>query len=244
MKNSISRWQSVAVAIISAAISWIIYWGTARAWGTNEAALTATVLLFSIFFHELCHAVVLESSGVKTLMVFMAVGAGVMPVPQAVARYKDLHSSRMAAVTLAGVTGNLVIALAATAMKSAGILNASWTDWIRLTNAGLIGLNLLPAGTLDGGRFARLLFDSVSEDHDYRFARLMGAVIMLAVGLTIAFHHRFTPLAPLIIIQLYKRANDDDPWGSASKKAMTLPQQRAWATAYIALFCTATILGT
>lgn len=241
----VDRVGSVAFAMVTGVVTWLVFWGVCTWWGAEQPALLASGLFFSLFLHELCHALVLERAGVKTMMFFLVLGAGVAPAPQYMGQYDLLSSSKRAELYLAGVFGNLLIAFSALALKWAGLMDAGWADWLASINASLAGFNLIPWGRLDGGQFSRLLFDSISEDRDHRFAFGIGAAILVGTGVAVFLSSGTTPLlVPLVVaFQLPNRAVEDDPLGSLHPKAMTPAQQRWWACVYVSLFLSAVLIG-
>lgn len=241
----ISRLVSVLIALVTAALSLAVYVGVAKWWGSSDPVLVGAILLFSVFLHEFFHALVIEHCGMRTMMIFVVIGAGVMPIPEDIEKWKKLSHSQLAAVSLSGVCANILIALAALCLKHYGLVDPGWADWVALMNAGLVGFNLIPWGSFDGSKFVKALFDSISEERDHRFALSMTIAIAVFVGIAGALYHQSAPLVvPLIVMsKLRQSAIEDDPMGSFSPKAMTKWQQRIWASVYVALFGGAVLIG-
>ncbi len=124
---------------------------TSRYW----AAAVATTVLFvaSILLHELAHALVAKGDGVSVSGVTLWMFGGV-------ARLNSLPrtAAAEARIALSGPAANGVLAglFWALAMLTEPTLGASIAsemfDWLSRTNLLLLGVNLLPALPLDGGR--------------------------------------------------------------------------------------------
>ncbi len=125
--------------------------GPLRYW----AAGVATTLLFavSILVHELGHATVARGEDVEvegvTLWMFGGVARLASPPPTAAAEARIA----LAGPAATGIASGVFWVLAAvTEAANRPTLSSAMFDWLARTNLLLLGLNLLPALPLDGGR--------------------------------------------------------------------------------------------
>ena len=125
--------------------------GGAQYW---VAALATTVLFaLSILLHELGHAVVARGDGVGvdgvTLWMFGGV-ARLTSLPRSAAAEARIALAGPAATGVAA--GGFWLLATLTQPSDRASLAATMFDWLSRTNLLLLGLNLLPAMPLDGGR--------------------------------------------------------------------------------------------
>ncbi len=171
-----------------------------------------------------------------THVFFGVILGGAMPdLKYGAPKMKQLNWHQLTAVALAGVTANFAIILGSLLLYAAGELSLEHMSRIVNMNGGLILFNLLPFGTLDGGRFAKAFFDSVCEHEDMPYAIRMGTIVMIASMVLIFFGTTDPVVVGLLVFGLRKKAVSDDPNGSCDKRAMTKSQQRHWAMFYNAL---------
>lgn len=203
----------------------------------------ATSVIVSVLVHELGHWLVFEKNGIKTHLVFLVVLGGASPWSEYAKRLKNLPWSTHAAVALAGVMGNLAVVVGGWLVYLFGYL--TWDQWSRLANLNgeLILYNMLPFGILDGGRFAKLLFNSVPEWEDGKVMLRMTATIGLLILMIALFSpERFMLTFWLFFWGLHFQSNHDDPNGSYSHLAMDRKQQERWAAVYLAMIFSGLIL--
>lgn len=231
-----SRLYWVAMALITCLISWGVYYGIAVHYQKADPVFIATIVILSLFIHELGHAVVLELNGVQTKMFFAVIGAGVMPQPQAVPKFKQLSWETMAKLSLAGVIGNLVFVGLSYGANLVGVISASQFGRIAALNGNLIFFNLLPFGLVDGGRFTNALFDSLPEDLDLPFARVTGyAILAVAIAVTLITPYSFLIIGWLFLWGVIQKAKHDNAHGSYDQRAMSIADCRTWSAVYVAL---------
>ncbi|MFZ6036227.1 MAG: hypothetical protein ACOYUK_03740 [Patescibacteria group bacterium] len=203
----------------------------------------ATILIVSIVVHEIGHAVVLEANGVMTHMFFAIILGGVTYDK----RYKHVEArlpwNTKALTYLAGVMGNLVVALAGGMLYWMGLVTAMEALQIVNLNAVLIFYNIFPVWITDGGRFTKIFFDSSPEHMDGHWVfRMLIPIGMAAFFLTIVSPQMFLFTTPVMFWSLHYQATHDDPKGSKNKLAMTQPQRIRWATIYITIFTVGMIM--
>ncbi len=238
---------NVVLALSTLAISGYAYYLAAKAgWiGKNNDPIFITIVLcISILVHECGHMLMFELNGIKTRMFFAVILGGVTPVGQDVKKYIRLPWSQQAAIALAGVIGNCLVIAGSWLFYGVGVLTATEASVITNLNCSLIMFNLIPFSILDGGRFAKILFDSVPEWKDFAVVRLITTVVMITMGITMLVTgkiYSFTAL--LMFFGLKRQATHDNPLGSHNRRAMTTQQQNLWITIYCVLIMIG-ILGT
>lgn len=231
-----NRFWVFVIGLVTLFLSWLAYFKVVDWFSIPDPISVATILAISIFIHELGHYVVIESYGVKCFMFFAVLIGGVGPQKSYVSKYKDFGWDKLAKISLAGVIGNLIAVVTGGLLYLLGHVSADDLNRIADINAGLIMWNLLPVGFLDGGKFARMFFDSSPEHLDGQYFKKMTiAVVTTIIVITIITFKPFFLFAVLFVNGLMKRANEDDEEGSRSKKAMTKKQLCIWGTVYIAL---------
>ena len=239
-----NRSVSVLVAVITFILNWFLFWKGAEYFGFREPSFIATLIMGALLIHELGHWVMFEVNGVKAHIFFAVILGGAVPASDYIERFKRLRWSKRAAIYLAGVVGNLIMVACAAVLYGLGFLSGSHLEQVANLNGILIALNLIPFGMLDGARFVTLLFDSVSEDRDWRFAMTLGAtigIIILAVSLTSS--QSWTGTNFMLYLGLVMKSKNDDPRGSFNRLAMTPLQQRWFAAVYAMLFVAGVLLS-
>ncbi len=239
-----NRSISVSVAVTTFVINWLLFWKGAEYFGFREPSFIATLIMGALLIHELGHWLMFEINGVKAHIFFAIILGGAVPASDSIVRFKRLRWSQRAAIYLAGVVGNLLMVIGALALYGAGFLSERHLEQVANLNGILIALNLLPAGMLDGGRFTNLLFDSISENRDWRFAMTIGAAIgitLLVASLTSDTSWIGTNF--MLYVGLVVKAKNDDPRGSFHRLAMTRRQQRWFTMVYVLLFVSGVLLS-
>lgn len=143
--------------------------------------LASALLLFAgVLLHELGHALVARRRGVEIEEIDLWLLGGVARMSGQPTRAVD-----ELAFAAAGPLVTLVLAMLFGAVAVA--LPSSWPnavqallDYLFFVNAAILGLNLLPAFPLDGGRIARALI--WSYDGDLRKATVTAARLGRAIG--------------------------------------------------------------
>ncbi len=225
------------ITFATAVANWYVFFLIAQALKLDTPEFLATILILAVVVHEIGHMIVLESYGVKTYMFFAVILGGVGPQKAYVEKFKALNWGQASAVALAGVMGNIVVVLGGLLCYGLGYISGWQFSQIANLNGLLIFWNLIPFGSLDGGRVAKALFDSIPENEDgkyvfiFRITILIGAIVLLFFNFTnvfIAFY--------VFFLSIKYRANNDDPNGSYSEKAMSKSEYNKWAIVYLVLF--------
>lgn len=238
-----SRLTSWLIAVVSGAVTWFVYAWAAAKFGSPDPTWVASALLISVVFHELCHWAMMEKNGIKAHVIFLVIIGGAFPDPSGTEHFRALPWGTRTAIFLAGVIGNLALACGALLLAWVGLLSDKHLGQFVQLNAGLILFNLLPFGILDGGRFAKLLFDSVPEERDLAFAQVItiGAALGAIVSM-IAFRNFPAITQLLFAVGAYTGATRDDPAGSYDRKAMHLRTCWRWTAVYIGLIVVSMLL--
>ena len=226
----------MVLATVTAALSYWVFVHWAGWLHLRDPHFIAQTLLIAIVVHELALWVMLELNRMPSLLVFGTFIGGAITLSKKGGRAESLRWSRLAAIFLAGVIGNLI---AVAGYYVGGHLG--WNDRLAVSrflnlNGQLIVVNLLPIPFLDGGGFAKLLFDSVAEEQDMNYVRIIGLVIGLPIlALALFRSSGWLILITFLLLGLQFFARHDDPNGSHSRLAMTVQQQRWWTVCYTGL---------
>ena len=229
----INRFWSLVLAVSTAIGNWYAFYAIASLFGSKNPDFIAWALIVSLVVHEIGHMIVLENNGIKTWMFFLVVVGGVGPQKDYEEKYRRMDWSTSAAVSLAGVIGNVFGVFIAFILASQNILN--WDLFLKFAclNGSLIYFNLIPYGKIDGGKFSKSLFDSIPEDQDGKYEWLLKIVIFAgALVITIISGFSFIIIAWIFFWSLGYASNHDDPNGSRDKKAMTERQYERWVVVY------------
>ncbi|MFA5107353.1 MAG: hypothetical protein WC497_03445 [Patescibacteria group bacterium] len=224
---------TMMVATATAALSYWVFEYWARWLHLADPQFIALSLVVTVVVHELAHWALFEIQGVPSLLIFGTFIGGAITLPDKKRRIQKLSWNVLAAIYLVGVMANLTSAVVFSVAGQFGFADA--TKASRMMN--LVGqisvVNLLPVRFLDGGGFARVLFNSVPESRDMTFVRVIGLAVGLPVlVLAIGKSSTWLILIAFLLLGLQFFAKHDDPNGSASRLAMTERQQRGWAVCY------------
>lgn len=231
-----SRWIGIPLAVGTAIFNWWIFYKIAEHYHSINPFFIANILMLAIVLHEIGHLVVMEKNGIKTHLIFLVILGGAITDPKYAKKLKVLPWSTLAAIYIAGVTTNVLMVLCSFILQQMGYLTSGQLAQIVNLNGCLILYNLLPFWIVDGGRFTKILFDSISEDRDFGFAIKIAATVgIIAIMASVLSLRNFILTAWLIFWGLHFKANHDDPQGSFSSRAMTRRQQSNWAIYYIIL---------
>lgn len=235
------RLLSVAIAVATAALNWLIFWKIANLFPSIKNSLfIANILIVAIIVHELGHFIVLEASGIRTHLIFAVIFGGAISSKR---QLNQLPWSRCALMSLAGVMGNALLVISSIILYLVGILTSTQLSQIVNLNGALILWNLMPLWILDGGRFAKVIFDSLPEGRDtayvYKIWIPFSIVALIAGALS---GHLFLINAFLIQIGLHRRADYDDPKGSTDPQAITENQVKKLTNLYLGLLTSAVVM--
>lgn len=238
-----NRGWSGTLAVVTAVLNWGAFYGLARLFRVEEPFFLATILILSIVIHEIIHLIFLEAKGIKSTLIFLVVMGGAVPHRSHQHKILSLPWSTLAAIYLSGVCGNYLVILGASILLLFGRLTTHHFEQIVNLNALLVMYNLWPVWKLDGGHFAKLLFNSISEDRDMNYAISLGLTVgLVAITMTIISPTNFIITAWFVTWGLFFRATHDDPTGSTKHLAMTRRQQKRWAILYVSLICASIVL--
>lgn len=238
-----SRWIGIPLAVTTAFLNWLVFYKVAAYFHSKDPIFIANILILAIVLHELGHLIILESHGIKTHLIFLVVMGGAISDPKYNVKRKQLSWSTLAAVSLAGVTANVLMVIGSFVLYWTGLLTSGQLSQIANLNGVLILYNLLPLWIFDGGHFAKFLFNSIPEDKDFGYmVRIAATVGIMAIMATILSKYDFTITFCLIFWGLHFQSHHDDPRGSYSQLAMTRKQQCNWASYYVLLISLGIVL--
>lgn len=238
-----SRLTSLFLAVVSGVVTWFVYvWGAGK-FGSPDPQWVASALLLSVAVHEACHWAMMEKYGVKAHVFFLVILGGAIPDKTGIKRLDSLSWSKHSAIVLAGVIGNLALVVGAFALSVFGLMSDKHLGQFVQLNAGLILFNLLPFGILDGGQFAKLLFNSLPEARDLVYARVIAIGAMVgSLACMISFRNFPAIIQMLFAFGAYTGAVRDDPTGSHDRRAMDLASCRRWTAVYLGLIVISMLL--
>lgn len=239
------RFIGLVVAVATAALNWWVFYSIAVHFHSQDPWFMATALLASVVVHELGHLSVLEANGIRTYLVFLVILGGAIPDPSQKARLNHLPWNTKALIYLAGVFGNTLVIIAGLVMMANDAITPQQYQSLVNLNAVLILFNLFPVFIFDGGRFAKVLFDSIPEDKDAMYVFVIWAVYAVAVGtVSLLTHQLYTTGLLVLLWGLHFQAKHDDVNGSHNRLAMKSGQIKAWATVYVLLLAVSLYLST
>lgn len=186
------------------------------------------IFMAAIALHELGHILALAVFGYKTRLVFIPfMGAATIPIDQKA--FKQMKWFKSGVTYLSGPWVNfllMVVALGVYVLSNDEVVSRYAMIAVGV-NATLGVMNLWPVGGLDGGGFAKSLFESLHEADEkafiraVRYALIAGVLILLVSGRLPAF---FTVIVVFWTIGI--AANQDNPWNAYSHLAMS--KKQAW----------------
>ncbi|MCL4399668.1 M50 family metallopeptidase [Patescibacteria group bacterium] len=229
MKRSVS----ILVAVITAILNWYAFAQIGHWLKLQDPNFFATVILATVVVHELGHLIFLEANGIKTHLIFLVIMGGAVPDASCKNKLDNLPWSKKAAIYLAGVSGNLIVVIVFAILAAAGNITITQLEGVVNISGNLILYNLLPLWIFDGGHFAKVLFNSISEDRDGYFVWAIGITFfIMTILMAILSAQVFFMTAIWLFWGLQFQAKHDDPEGSYNKLAMTKNQQRNWGIYY------------
>jgi Zn-dependent protease len=211
--------------------------------GSSIPHFIAFSLTVTMVIHELGHLIAFELNGVPARMIFLVVVGGASPFKDYNRKFNQLPWARQASIVLAGVGGNIILAIAAYFLYlNQGIPYMELMRLLNLTGL-LIFWNLLPFWITDGAHFTKLLFNSVSENRDTKFEIglvLWFSLVLFVLGIIcgkISVGNLW-----FFLWGLHYQANHDDPRGSRSPMAIPEHHQKWWAALYLAIMTIGVVL--
>lgn len=158
-----NRWLGFFLATITGVLNWLLFRLFFQHYYPGQGEVLATILIASIFLHEIGHMIVLEKNGIRTYILFLVILGGTITYKQDRDKEKNLPWATGAAVSLAGVMANFLLIILSLVGESTGLLTGSIASKIINLNGILILYNLLPFFIFDGGHFSKYLFNSTPE---------------------------------------------------------------------------------
>ena len=239
---NLGRGPAFLVALVSAVLTWWVYYGVSVWAGSLDPTFVAWGLLVSVLVHECGHWLAMELAGVRASIIFLVILGGTFPIDDKSRNRlaKGVNWSTDILISLAGPLGNAAVIIGANLLAMYGDLPARYAVALTSLNAGLICVNLLPIAGLDGRKFVKSLFNSAPEKLDRVYARYMGGAVIagcIILMLSVQQLYIFYPL--LLTLRLSAEADLDDPRGSRSRRAMTRTQECVWMGVYVTLFLVA-----
>ncbi|PIU42610.1 MAG: hypothetical protein COS98_02040 [Parcubacteria group bacterium CG07_land_8_20_14_0_80_35_11] len=238
-----NRWIGYTIATATAVMTYFVFYYIASLFGATNPQFIAIALTVAMIVHEIMHLIAIEANGIPAQMFFLVIIGGAMPLLGQESKYKKLSWERQAIIALAGVTGNFIVILSAFLLSQSNYL--AFNDFLRILNLNgvLILWNLFPLWIWDGGRFAKLLFNSISEDEDtkYKYAMLVcfvAVVITLIIYGKLSFIHLW-----MFSWGLHWQASHDDPEGTYDPKSMLDSHHKWWAALYLLMICAGAIIA-
>lgn len=203
---------SLAISIWAAQSFWLHDWSL------------VTILMASIFLHEVAHWVMLRLYGLRPTMFFVPLLGAAVAAPG----IQELNHKHDAIVALAGPSMNFMLFLVGYLL----FLNGNMYG-IRLAslNASLCWFNLIPLFALDGQRFAKAIYSSLNEKQDRMFASLVSSLAVL-VGITLILAGKTGFFYMLIYYGLHRESRLDNPGDSYSRKAMPFSEAKRLCAIY------------
>lgn len=239
----VNRFYGLVIGVVSVVLNWFIYYRILAHFGSSVPAFLATVFVVSIVVHELCHVLAMEAHGIKAFFFLAVILGGAVPYPNQTKKYEGLPWSGLAAIAIAGVLGNFAVIGVATLLYLGGFWSVTEFLAVVNLNAGLILFNVLPLGILDGGRFTKVLFDSVPERQDFAYVRTFIAFAGFCIIAVAVWQKQILLLPAFLLVRgLIYKAKEDDPAGSWNRKAMRPTEQRLWGVLYVVILCVSILL--
>jgi len=240
----VKRLGLLFVALATAFGNWYLFLVIAQALNLEDAHFLAATLTASIVIHEIGHMIVLESYGIKTFMFFAVIIGGVGPQKAYLEKFKNLDWLKNCKVALAGVVGNFIVIFLGFALLGLDYISYEQASKIANLNGILIFWNLIPIGTLDGGRAAKALFDSIPENEDGKYVAIFRIGALAGSAALILFNFGNVILAVYAFFFSVKyRSTHDDPDGSRNQKAMKRNEYKKWSLIYLSLFMGGLVFG-
>jgi Zn-dependent protease len=241
-----------AAPLIFLALFTLVFWLTFKEVGRSVSL--AFALTMQMYLHEQGHAFVFRKTGIQC-KVWWLIPLGAVAAP--IDREEDARSDRLpwysiAWITQAGVTVNVILMIVGLVIKSSRIVLLSRFGSDLVYAGGMLAIsNLLPFWQLDARLLFKVLFASLKENDDIRYA---GGILLLAflgaVGIffsagelsfwpilaAILLHFGWLLILAVIAAGIWHQQGIDDPTLSASPQAMTRSQALMHVLWYAMLF--------
>jgi len=241
-----SRAKGFLITAVTSVFTWIVFYQIGLWYQSDAPVWKASILIASVIIHEIFHMIFMEKNGIKAHMFVLVVIGGAYPDKKDRDKMKLLPWSRRAGIVLAGVVGNVVFVAAAAFAYWAGQISQTQLSQIANLNGSLILYNMIPFWILDGGQFAKILFNSSPESQDRKYVATISMAFLVVIGLlNLCTRQDFIGTTWIVFFCLHYQARNDDPFGSRNRLAMNETQRFQWSLLYIALLgIGATLLAT
>ncbi len=239
----LNRLESFLLAAFTAVANWVVFYLLAKHFNSVMRIEMATMLIGGLVIHEIGHAIAMEYNGIRAHLIFLVILGGASPDKRDIKCYEKLHYQNKSCIYFAGVIGNLIAIIIGFVLYYLGIISFNLAMMNVNLNAVLIFYNIFPLWITDGGRWAKLFFDSTPEDLDFGWIFKIGIPIaMAAMFITILTPEIFLFTGPIMLWSLHFQATHDDPEGSYSPLALSPDQRKYWAIFYLIIFVLSMIL--
>lgn len=239
-----SRAIGYLIAAITAILTYVVFYGLASYFGAVNPHFIASALITVLVIHEAGHLLAFEANGIPARMFFLVILGGASPIRGYQSKFEQLPSERKASIILAGIGGNFIVMFGAYLLLQFNYL--TYLEFLKILNLNgvLILWNLFPLWIFDGGHFAKLLFDSIPEDKDTKYAVILalGFFLALIAALIISGKISFVCLW-LFTWGLHRQASHDDPYGSEKPEAIPGVRLKYWAMLYLIMISAGAILA-
>lgn len=238
-----NRLVGYLIAFVTAAMSYWIFYIGASFFGAANPHFIASAILATLIVHETAHLIVMEANKIPAKIIFLVILGGASPLSGNEPKLEKLPWERQVVIILAGVIGNFAIIIGSYVLSQFNYLSPG--DFMKILNMNgvLILWNLIPISFFDGGKFTKLLFDSISEDRDSKFAigLAIGFICAVAVMTIITGNSNFF-FVSFFLWNIHSRSKNDDPYGSENPKAIPRSHQKWWAALYLLMIVIAVVI--
>ncbi len=176
--SSLGRWRIGSLLGFPVEISWsflLLLAVSLLAFGGLTAVFVTLVAFACVLLHELGHAVVARSLGVRVSSIELGFFGGA-------AKMVELPRSANHEIAIAAAGPAVSLMLAGLGFALGAVLGSPLLSLVGWINAVIAGFNLLPALPMDGGRILRAL---LTRRYDY--VRATDKAVSVARGFAIAF---------------------------------------------------------
>ena len=244
MNSLIGRLIGYLIAIATGALTYWIFYAISSYFGAPNPHFIASALLVAMVIHEVLHLIALEINGIPAFTFFLVIIGGASPLPNYTSKYEQLSWERQASVVLAGVIGNFLVMVGAYFLSQGNYI--AYADFLKILNLNgvLVLWNLFPLWIFDGGRFAKILFNSISESEDTKYAigLITGFLCILIIVLIISGKLSFTHFW-LFFWGIQYQSRHDEPYGSEDRRAIPESHWKWWAALFLIMISVGAIIA-
>ncbi|NMA55136.1 MAG: hypothetical protein GX952_04310 [Firmicutes bacterium] len=205
-------------------------------YGSAGYLTEALIIYGAALLHEIAHAVVAHSYGLKIDEIELLPFGGVARIRDLDLSSWDLGTEIM--VTLAGPAENMILAATARILAGYGVWDTSLAGLFYRANIAIAGFNLLPALPLDGGRLlraylARHLSWHQATEITARLGQALGA-LLVSGGLVLLKHNLLFINVTVLGIFLWAAAAGEKRWAGLMLLRYLTRKHRGLKTGQIA----------